>query len=249
MYSDWKTSLEPLLSTLGEKYKNKKPQKNNTQSKQRKSSNKILEKTPDLTVKQDEDGGSSQCSKSISLRSSSGTWSVKNMEQDTVLNVTNFTHQENPKKLKTEKHNEGGSVKERPLPVVDRKKTVIAKDKSRTDSIDMSDSAVDPFFVTKDNKEYLSVSMKETQQNRLENDVEEITRDRSDNVAKRFKAKRKEFPVPDRQKKDDFKCSNTRKESFTLHPSWAAKKNPLNSGILQPEKFVGKKIKFDVYDD
>lgn len=114
--------------------------------------------------------------------------------------------------------------------------------------------AADSFFITRDNKEYLSISAKpivDTEKSQ----VKEARRMNPQSKSERFPANAKQFKPKSNQnnsfgKRKNFdstrgKPGDTKNAlpAPSLHPSWIAKKK--QSTIIQTSQFQGKKIKFD----
>ncbi|XP_065225970.1 serum response factor-binding protein 1-like [Planococcus citri] len=151
-----------------------------------------------------------------------------------------FVTKDNIKKDKSHskvKNSEAGEVSQKKF-VEDETVIKLSKENENPIIEEKITRTVDPFFVTKDNKEYLSVS--------IANNTSNIEEKKPDFPSKKFKndfsesktreknnRKRSRVDVPEKYSKIETK-------EETLHPSWEAKRK--QSSIT---KFQGKKITFD----
>lgn len=120
----------------------------------------------------------------------------------------------------------------------------------------------DPFFITKDNKEYLSISAKhinDTEESPVDYKESKISNPQLKSI--RFHTKPNQFKSKSYQNNDGFSNSKFGKRKHfdsvrekpgnakdasaatSLHPSWEAKKKLTTT--IQNSQFQGKKIKFD----
>lgn len=122
----------------------------------------------------------------------------------------------------------------------------------KDDSIDvkLNSKIADPFFMTKDNNEYLSIAMKETvcnndreyhvEKNKRNTNKSKIKLDEEIINIKRF---RKQGESRISNAKHFISTTNEKLNELPVHPSWEAKRKQQAS--IQNIQFKGKKIKFD----
>jgi len=249
--------LTLLLESLGEKYKNKKPNKPVSSKKKERNSN--------LPVK------NKRCDAE---------------EEETVHNLAvknercNVEEEETVQARRAKVSKSELRVKTRPASVENSETRIIdesiaetelssssSSDSEDTDSESISDTdapeiAADPFFITKDDKEYLSIFAKQAQvDEKVSIDTKRTERLKPQKKAERVFPNRSHSKSKMNQKNDSFSNSTFAKRkgsdftrqkhsrandvstAISLHPSWEAKKKL--STVLQNSQFQGKKIKFD----
>lgn len=262
MFPDWKNCLPLLLETLGEKYKHKK-------SNPRKESK-------------------SKKSRTLKIEDNSGTWlvepitwkrSIVNVEGNHInkqscqsIQEFNDTSKREKYKKQIERSIEEHSIEQECVVKDTTKKNSASSDTGKDSSENCSiedvlkiEGAVDPFFLTKDNAEYVSISIKNNANNPREISRTPHNQQEFDNNLRFKKQKCKPYQYDRREyhdqriKKRDFQSNNFGKREFSrdnrsyshngkipvepssiLHPSWEAKKK-----LSQLVQFEGKKVKFD----
>ncbi len=302
-YPRWKHVLEYLLSTLGEKYKDKKSKKTKASSvgsKLKKKSDDIKKmKTVGSDLKKISDDKKKVRTNQDSRKSftnNSGIWFVEEIKNDQPnLESNQRTNDEfkgrssykNENLVNTDRlygeDNQNEVTESKTINSHKNKKAAvnINNAKARDDSLaptrinykeslneeknipadgNTTKAAADPFFVTKDNKSYMSISIKD-----IKNDSEE-SQNEDHNERKSFISFKKSTNIDRKPKQEFFRngrkfTSYDHNKKFTgnprssrtfetkpeksapLHPSWEAKRK--QSFVIQQCQFQGKKIKFE----
>lgn len=262
-YPDWKETLPLLFDTLGERYQEKKKKvvsKNQTNNNKNKT--KLTENKSKSTIENQK-----KTSNVTYIENKSGTWRVEEIkpsEENTKCDRIFVQNSENEsdiinksssdkinrlaKSKEVTKNKSHKKLRNDDTVKMDReenRKEIVKKESTKKESKENEtpfDSekvtrTIDPFFVTKDNKEYLSVNVVSNTTN-----VEEKQPHFTPTKFKTDFSKPKSYEKNTKSFKMDVpkKYSKIEMKEETLHPSWEAKRK--QSSIT---KFEGKKIKFD----
>lgn len=230
--------LTLLLESLGEKYKNKKPNKPVSAKKKEGNSNLAVKNERCNAEEEETVQARAKVSKS-ELRVKTRPASVKNSETR-ILDESIAETELIPTSSSCSEDTDSDSISDTNAPEI----------------------AADPFFITKDDKEYLSVSAKQAQvDEKISIDTESTERLKPQKKAERVFPNRSHLKSKMNPNNGGFSNSTFAKRKgsdFTrqkrssindvstatsLHPSWEAKKKL--STVLQNSQFQGKKIKFD----